>query len=149
MARASSVVVEPVLLVRIIGAPPVGTIEIEIPLAEVATGGGLAVDDIQLDVKPQVGIPLVDDELVDRLVSRGVARQQLELVEVRCSHARVRQQLLRRRRVEALYLVRFVISGHALGDIAQCRRANTVQHVVDETVAVDRLGERHAHLGVV
>ena len=58
----------------VIGASPevLVTVDGEIALAD-AAGHGLAVDDLELHVQAEVVVPLVDDELVQRLVAGRVA----------------------------------------------------------------------------
>src|SRR5579859_6328587 len=58
VAGAADEDVRPVLLVGIVGAPSVRAVDVELALADVS-GHRLAVDDVELDVQPEVGVPLV------------------------------------------------------------------------------------------
>src|SRR3977135_2902954 len=104
VARAGGIDVEPVLLVRVVGTPAIRALDVELGLAN-SLGDGLAVNHVQLHVEAEVGVPLVDDELVRRLAAAGVSGEQLEPVQLARRDARVRQKLLGRGRGEALRCV--------------------------------------------
>src|SRR6266568_4527984 len=67
-------------VVGVVRAPSVRAVDVELAFADVA-GHGLAVDHVERHVQTEVGVPLVDDERVQRLVAGGVAGHQLQLVQ--------------------------------------------------------------------
>src|ERR1700686_881636 len=132
--------VHPVLLVRVVGAPSARAVDVEVALAN-AAGDGVAVDHVELHVQPEVGVPLVDDELVQRLAACRVAGEQLEVVQSRSGYAGASEKRLGRRRGEALTVVGRVVSGHPGGKEGGDALCNAMLDVVRQLVAVDRLGE--------
>src|SRR6266568_495859 len=104
VAGAAGEDVSPVLLVGVVRAPSVRAVDVELAFADVA-GHGLAVDHVERHVQTEVGVPLVDDERVQRLVAGGVAGHQLQLVQGGGGDAGLLEQSLGRGRVEALSLV--------------------------------------------
>src|ERR1700686_5909190 len=137
--------VHPVLLVRVVGSPSARAVDVEVALAN-AAGDGLAVDHVERHVQPEVGVPLVDDELVQRLAARGVAGQQVEVVQSRSGYAGASKKRFGRRRVEALGVVGGVISGHPGGKERGNALCNAVLDVFRQLVTVDRLRESEADL---